>query len=117
MNFWKVRTFAVDIGQSNLQNSQTPSVDHPRRENIVAERVALTTTGTHKFSYYRYKSIIPVTSCAEPLLTEALMGGRHVMGATIPNDLQQLDVRENFLRCGGLLDDWSVESVMSLVFV
>ncbi|GFX24895.1 e3 ubiquitin-protein ligase RNF13 [Trichonephila clavipes] len=68
----------------------------------------------------------------------------HVMGAVIPNVLQpgafvwfektqgplvkalpvpggrpmkQLAVRVHFLRCGGLLDDWSVEGVLSLVFV
>ncbi|GFV41586.1 e3 ubiquitin-protein ligase RNF13 [Trichonephila clavipes] len=68
----------------------------------------------------------------------------HVMGATIPNVLQpdafiwlekthgplmkelpvpgwrlmkQLAVRVHFLRCGGLLDDWSIEGVLSLVFV
>ncbi|GFX52847.1 e3 ubiquitin-protein ligase RNF13 [Trichonephila clavipes] len=31
--------------------------------------------------------------------------------------LKQLAIRVHFLRCGGLLDDWSVEGVMSLVFV
>ncbi|GFW25281.1 uncharacterized protein TNCV_5088471 [Trichonephila clavipes] len=69
----------------------------------------------------------------------------HVMGATIPNVLQQpgvfvwfektqgplvkglpgprwwsmkqLAVRVHFLRCGGLLDDWSVKGVLSLVFL
>ncbi|GFW00064.1 uncharacterized protein TNCV_3568541 [Trichonephila clavipes] len=68
----------------------------------------------------------------------------HVMGAKIPNVLQpgafvrfektqgpivkvlpvpgwrpmkQLAVRVHFLRCGGLLDDWSVEGVLSLVFM
>ncbi|GFU23445.1 uncharacterized protein TNCV_1573921 [Trichonephila clavipes] len=66
------------------------------------------------------------------------------MGTTIPNDFQpdpfvwfektqgplvkvlpvpgwrpmkQLAIRVHFLRCGGLLDDWSVESVLSLDFV
>ncbi|GFX83236.1 uncharacterized protein TNCV_4988301 [Trichonephila clavipes] len=68
----------------------------------------------------------------------------HVMGAVIPNVLQpgtfvwfektqgilmkvlhvprwwpmkQLAVRVHFLRCGDLLDDWSIEGVLSLVFV
>ncbi|GFX99707.1 uncharacterized protein TNCV_3053641 [Trichonephila clavipes] len=68
----------------------------------------------------------------------------HVMGATIPNVIQlgafvwfkktlgplvkilpvpgwwpmkQLTVRMHFLCCGGLCDDWSVESILSLVFV
>ncbi|GFY09457.1 e3 ubiquitin-protein ligase RNF13 [Trichonephila clavipes] len=68
----------------------------------------------------------------------------HVMGAAIPNVLQpfafvwlektqeplvkvlpvpgwrpmkQLALRVHFLRCGGLLDDWSVEGVLSLIFV
>ncbi|GFX91564.1 e3 ubiquitin-protein ligase RNF13 [Trichonephila clavipes] len=68
----------------------------------------------------------------------------HVMGTVIPNVLQlgafvlfektqgplvkvlpvtgwrstkQLAVRVHFLRCGGLLNDWSVEGVLSLVFV
>ncbi|GFW79337.1 e3 ubiquitin-protein ligase RNF13 [Trichonephila clavipes] len=68
----------------------------------------------------------------------------HVIGTTIPNVLRpgafvgfedtqglimkvlpvpgwwpmkQLAVRVHFLRCGGLLDDWSVEGVLSLVFV
>ncbi|GFW53476.1 uncharacterized protein TNCV_3928541 [Trichonephila clavipes] len=67
----------------------------------------------------------------------------HVIGAAIPNVLQpgafvwfektqvllvkevpvpgwwpmkQLAVRVHFLRCGSLLDDWSVEGVLSLVF-
>ena len=31
--------------------------------------------------------------------------------------MKQLAVRVHFLRCGGLLDDWSVEGVLSLVFV
>ncbi|GFX30357.1 uncharacterized protein TNCV_1964631 [Trichonephila clavipes] len=31
--------------------------------------------------------------------------------------MRQLAVHVYFLRCGGLLDDWSVEGVMSLVFV
>ncbi|GFV29149.1 hypothetical protein TNCV_4601811 [Trichonephila clavipes] len=31
--------------------------------------------------------------------------------------IKQLAVRVHFLRCGGLFDDWSVEGVMSLVFV
>ncbi|GFV56824.1 uncharacterized protein TNCV_3995231 [Trichonephila clavipes] len=31
--------------------------------------------------------------------------------------MKQLAVRLHFLRCGGLLYDWSVESVLSLVFV
>ncbi|GFT72518.1 uncharacterized protein TNCV_973841 [Trichonephila clavipes] len=31
--------------------------------------------------------------------------------------MKQLAVRVYFLRCGGLLDDWSVEGVLSLVFV
>ncbi|GFV73442.1 uncharacterized protein TNCV_3389581 [Trichonephila clavipes] len=30
--------------------------------------------------------------------------------------IKQLAVRMHFLRCGGLLDDWSVEGVLSLVF-
>ncbi|GFT98171.1 e3 ubiquitin-protein ligase RNF13 [Trichonephila clavipes] len=66
----------------------------------------------------------------------------HAMGATIPNvlhpgafvwfertqghegvhvpgwrSMKQLAVHVHFLRCGGLLDDWFVESVLSLVFV
>ncbi|GFY05398.1 uncharacterized protein TNCV_960941 [Trichonephila clavipes] len=68
----------------------------------------------------------------------------HVMGAAIPNVLKpgafvwfkkrqgplvkvltvpgwrpmkQLAVHLHFLRCGGLLDDWSVKGVMNLVFV
>ncbi|GFW59567.1 e3 ubiquitin-protein ligase RNF13 [Trichonephila clavipes] len=68
----------------------------------------------------------------------------HVIGAAIPNILQlgafvwfektqgslmkvlpvtggwwmkQLAVRGHFLRCGVLLDDWSVEGVLSLIFV
>ncbi|GFT21710.1 e3 ubiquitin-protein ligase RNF13 [Trichonephila clavipes] len=67
----------------------------------------------------------------------------HVMGAGIPNVLQpgtfvwfektqgpllkllvpgwrpmkQLAVRVHFLRCSGLLDDWSVKGILSLVFV
>ncbi|GFW66607.1 e3 ubiquitin-protein ligase RNF13 [Trichonephila clavipes] len=67
----------------------------------------------------------------------------HVMGAAIPNvrqpgafvwfektqwplmkvlpvygwgPMKQLAVRVHFLRCGGLLDDWSVEGILSLVF-
>ncbi|GFW83765.1 hypothetical protein TNCV_668781 [Trichonephila clavipes] len=31
--------------------------------------------------------------------------------------MKQLAVRVNFLRFSGLLDDWSAESVLSLVFV
>ncbi|GFW63141.1 uncharacterized protein TNCV_4454891 [Trichonephila clavipes] len=31
--------------------------------------------------------------------------------------MKQLAVRVHFLRCAGLLDDWSVEGVLSLVFV
>ncbi|GFX22961.1 uncharacterized protein TNCV_2086691 [Trichonephila clavipes] len=31
--------------------------------------------------------------------------------------MKQLVVREHFLRCDGLLDDWSVESVLSIVFM
>ncbi|GFW26797.1 uncharacterized protein TNCV_3623331 [Trichonephila clavipes] len=31
--------------------------------------------------------------------------------------MKQLAVHVHFLRCGGLLDDWSVEGVLSLVFV
>ncbi|GFW97071.1 uncharacterized protein TNCV_2696931 [Trichonephila clavipes] len=31
--------------------------------------------------------------------------------------MEQLAVRMNFLRCGDLLDDWSVEGVLWLVFV
>ncbi|GFX39279.1 uncharacterized protein TNCV_3860031 [Trichonephila clavipes] len=68
----------------------------------------------------------------------------HVMGSEIPNVLQpdafvwfektpgplmkelpvpgcrlmkQLVVRVHFLRCGGLLDDWSVEGILSLVYM
>ncbi|GFY35686.1 e3 ubiquitin-protein ligase RNF13 [Trichonephila clavipes] len=67
----------------------------------------------------------------------------HVMGAVIPNVIQpgtfvwfekkhdpvvkvlpvpggrpmkQLAVRVHFLRCGSLLDDWSVEGILSMVF-
>ncbi|GFT23104.1 uncharacterized protein TNCV_1858491 [Trichonephila clavipes] len=31
--------------------------------------------------------------------------------------MKQLAVRVHFLRCGGLLDDWSVEGILSLVFM
>ncbi|PRD29106.1 UNVERIFIED_CONTAM: hypothetical protein NCL1_30387 [Trichonephila clavipes] len=31
--------------------------------------------------------------------------------------MKQLAVRVHFLRCGDLLDDWSVEGVLKLVFV
>ncbi|GFU57683.1 uncharacterized protein TNCV_3638381 [Trichonephila clavipes] len=31
--------------------------------------------------------------------------------------MKQLAVRVHFLRCGGILDDWSVEGILSLVFV
>ncbi|GFV39519.1 hypothetical protein TNCV_5038541 [Trichonephila clavipes] len=31
--------------------------------------------------------------------------------------MKQLAVRLHFLRCGGLLDNWAVERVLSLVFV
>ncbi|GFX56490.1 hypothetical protein TNCV_74361 [Trichonephila clavipes] len=31
--------------------------------------------------------------------------------------MKQLAVRVHFVRCGGLLDDWSTESVLSFVFV
>ncbi|GFV30321.1 uncharacterized protein TNCV_97961 [Trichonephila clavipes] len=31
--------------------------------------------------------------------------------------MKQLAVRVHFFRCGGLLDDWSVANVLSLVFV
>ncbi|GFT95291.1 hypothetical protein TNCV_3325941 [Trichonephila clavipes] len=31
--------------------------------------------------------------------------------------MKHLAVRVHFLRCGGLLDDWSVEGILSLVFV
>ncbi|GFV75270.1 e3 ubiquitin-protein ligase RNF13 [Trichonephila clavipes] len=67
----------------------------------------------------------------------------HIMGAVISNALQpgafvwfekthgvvkvlpvpgwqsmkQLDVRVLFFRCGGLLDDWFIEGVLSLVFL
>ncbi|GFX24053.1 e3 ubiquitin-protein ligase RNF13 [Trichonephila clavipes] len=85
----------------------------------------------------------PVSSCATPLQTEASRKAR-VMGAAIPNVLQpaafvwfektqgllmkvlpvpglrpmkQLAVRVHFLRCGGLLDDWSVKGVLSLIFM
>ncbi|GFS79702.1 uncharacterized protein TNCV_4241511 [Trichonephila clavipes] len=82
----------------------------------------------------------PVSSCVAPLQTEALKAA-HAMGAKIPNVLQpgtsvwfeellvkvisvpgwrpmkQLDVRVHFFRCGGLLDDWSVKGVLSLVFM
>ncbi|GFX31076.1 uncharacterized protein TNCV_2025791 [Trichonephila clavipes] len=34
-----------------------------------------------------------------------------------PSEMKQLAVHEHFLRCGGLLDYWSVEGVLSLVFV
>ncbi|GFT70689.1 uncharacterized protein NPIL_301691 [Nephila pilipes] len=40
-------------------------------------------------------------------------------GATCPGwgPMKQLAVHVHFLRCGGLLDNWSVEGVLSLVFV
>ncbi|GFX58598.1 e3 ubiquitin-protein ligase RNF13 [Trichonephila clavipes] len=38
----------------------------------------------------------------------------HVPGWQV---MKKLAVRMHFLRCGGHLDDWSVEGVMSLVFV
>ncbi|GFW65816.1 e3 ubiquitin-protein ligase RNF13 [Trichonephila clavipes] len=31
--------------------------------------------------------------------------------------MKKLAVRVHFLRCGGLLDDWSVEGILSLVFM
>ncbi|GFY02106.1 hypothetical protein TNCV_5099671 [Trichonephila clavipes] len=34
---------------------QPPSENHPRPENIGVERVKLISTGTYKFSYFRYK--------------------------------------------------------------
>ncbi|GFY29479.1 uncharacterized protein TNCV_2626501 [Trichonephila clavipes] len=88
----------------------------------------------------------PVSSCAAPNGGVDGWASReaHVMGATIPNVLQpgtfvwfdktqgplvkmlpvpgwrpvrQLVVRVHFLRCGGLLGDWSVQGVLSLVFM
>ncbi|GFV21447.1 uncharacterized protein TNCV_2372041 [Trichonephila clavipes] len=77
-------------------------------------------------------------------VVEWVLRAEHVMGSTIPNVIQpgafvwfektqgplvkvlpvpgwqsmkQLSVRVHFLRCSGLLDDWSVEGVLSLVFV
>ncbi|GFY04271.1 e3 ubiquitin-protein ligase RNF13 [Trichonephila clavipes] len=89
----------------------------------------------------------PVFSCTAPLQMEASIGGcqgPHLMGPAIPNVLppgafvwfektqgllmkvlnvpgwlpiKQLAVRVHFLRCSGLLDDWSVEDIRSRVFV
>ncbi|GFX89782.1 uncharacterized protein TNCV_2245821 [Trichonephila clavipes] len=77
-------------------------------------------------------------------VVEWVLRAEHVMDSTIPNGIQpgafvwfektqgplmkvlpvpgwqsmkQLSVRVHFLRCSGLLDDWSVEGVLSLVFV
>ncbi|GFU00245.1 uncharacterized protein TNCV_802041 [Trichonephila clavipes] len=88
-----------------------------------------------------------VSLCAAPLQTEASIGWAskavHVMDAVIPNvqpdafvwfentqwplvtvrpvpgwrPMKQLAVHVPFLRCGGLLDDWSVEGVVILVFM
>ncbi|GFX89202.1 uncharacterized protein TNCV_20981 [Trichonephila clavipes] len=88
----------------------------------------------------------PVSSGAAQLQTDVRWVSRvaHAMGAAIPNVLQpsafvwfektqrtlvkalsvsgwrpmkQLAVRVHFVRCSGLFNDWSVEGVLSLVFV
>ncbi|GFU90885.1 uncharacterized protein TNCV_4922181 [Trichonephila clavipes] len=86
----------------------------------------------------------PLSSCVAPLQTERRWRAAHIMGTANPNVLQPgafvwfektqgppvkvlpvpgwrpmkpLAVRVHFLRCGGLLNDWSVEGVLSLVFV
>ncbi|GFX39701.1 e3 ubiquitin-protein ligase RNF13 [Trichonephila clavipes] len=90
-----------------------------------------------------HSAAVQFPRCSAPLQTEASRAAQ-VMGAAITNVLppgafvwfektqvplvkmlpvsgwrpmKRLAVRVHFLQCGGLLHDWSVEGVLSLVFV